>query len=229
MGSLFAPHNALEYPTDQSVGFYRRRVMTNVQERSRTRRQRVLDAALEVFTQHGYGDTAVDEIARVSDTSKGGLYFHVPSKQALFLALLDEASVALLQRVKDAMAVESDPLLRGDAALREVLHAFAGHRLLARLLLVEVLGAGKEFNAKLNDLHAAFAALIADCLDDAVAQGQIPPLDTQVAAHAWYGAINHVVLRWLLNGEPSRLEETYPALRALLLYGVTGAGGERRQ
>src|ERR687898_270341 len=96
--------------------------MTNVQERSRTRRQRVLDAALEVFAQHGYGDTAVDEIARVSDTSKGGLYFHFPSKQALFLALLDEASVALLRRVEVAMAAESDPLQRGDAALREVLH-----------------------------------------------------------------------------------------------------------
>jgi hypothetical protein len=47
-----------------------------------------------------------------------------------------------------------------------------------------------------------------------------------VAAHAWYGAINHVVLRWLLNGEPARLEETYPALRSLLLYGVTGAARE---
>jgi TetR/AcrR family fatty acid metabolism transcriptional regulator len=202
--------------------------VANVQERSRTRRQRVLDAALEVFTQHGYGETAIDEIARASDTSKGGLYFHFPSKHALFLALLDEASLALLRRVETAMAAESDPLRRGDAALREVLHAFAGHRLLARLLLVEALGAGKEFNAKLNDLHAAFAELIADCLDEAVAQGQIPPLDTRLAAHAWYGAVNHVVLRWLLNGDPARLEDTYPALRALLLYGVTGAGEEAR-
>jgi TetR/AcrR family transcriptional regulator, fatty acid metabolism regulator protein len=188
----------------------------------------LLDAALVVFTQHGYGDSAIDEIARASDTSKGGLYFHFPSKQALFLALLDEASVALLRGVEAAMAEETDPILRGDAALREVLHAFAGHRLLTRLLLVEALGAGKEFNAKLNDLHAAFAALIADCLDAAVAEGQIPPQDTQVAAHAWYGAVNHVVLRWLLNGEPARLEETYPALRSLLLYGVVGASGKRQ-
>src|SRR5215204_709084 len=130
-------------------------MMTNVQERSRTRRQRVLDAALEVFTQHGYGDTAIDEIARASETSKGGLYFHFPSKQALFLALLDEASVALLQRVEAAMANERDPLERGDAALREVLHAFGSHRLLARLILVDAVGAGKEFATKLNELHAA--------------------------------------------------------------------------
>jgi AcrR family transcriptional regulator len=203
--------------------------MSNVQERSRTRRQRLLDAALQVFTEHGYSDTAVDEIARASDTSKGGLYFHFPSKQALFLALLDEASAALLRRVEEAMEAESDPLARGDAALREVLRAFGGHRLLARLLLVDALGAGKEFLAKLDDLHAAFATLIAGCLDEAVARGQIPPCDTRLVAYAWYGAVNQVVVRWLLTGEPRDLEETYPTLRSLLVYGVTGAAQDERR
>ena len=204
-------------------------MVTGVQERSRTRRQRVLDAALEVFTSHGYSDSAIDEIARASDTSKGGLYFHFPSKQALFLALLDEASGALLTRVEAAMATESDPLARGDAALREVLHAFGGHRLLARLLLVDAVGAGREFAAKLDELHSAFAALIARCLDEAVAEGSIPPQDTSIAAHAWYGAVNHVVLRWLMTGQPRRLEDTYPALRRLLLHGVAGASWEQDQ
>lgn len=201
--------------------------MTAVQERSKTRRQRLLDAALEVFTSHGYSDAAIDQIARASDTSKGGLYFHFPSKQALFLALLDEASTALLTDVETAMAAETGPLARGDAALREVLHAFGGHRLLARLLLIDAIGAGKEFAAKLDELHAAFAALIARCLDDAVAQGLIPPQDTRLAAQAWYGAVNHVVLRWLMTGEPRRLEDAYPALRRLLLYGVSGAAQEK--
>ncbi len=202
--------------------------MTSVQERSRTRRQRLLDAALAVFTEHGYSDTAIDQVARASDTSKGGLYFHFPSKQALFLALLDESSAALLERVSTAMAAESDPLVRGEVALREVLAAFGEHRLLARLLLVEALGAGKEFNARLNTLHASFAALIAGCLDEAVGQGQLRPLDTQIVAHAWYGAINHVVLRWLMTGEPSRLEDTFPALRSLLFFGITGSSQRER-
>ncbi|MBA3451177.1 MAG: TetR/AcrR family transcriptional regulator [Chloroflexia bacterium] len=202
--------------------------MTKVQDRSRTRRQRLLDAALEVFAEHGYSDSAIDEIARASFTSKGGLYFHFPSKQALFLALLDEAGAALLQRVEAAMANHSDPLDRGDAALREALRVFGGQRLLTKLLLVEALGAGKEFTIKLNDLHSAFATLIAECLDEAVARGQIPPLDTQVAAHAWYGAVNHVVLRWLMTGKPRRLEDTYPELRALLFFGVTGSNAVRR-
>lgn len=192
----------------------------SVQERSRTRRQRLLDAALTVFAEHGYGDTAVDQVARASETSKGGLYFHFPSKQALFLALLDESSQALLKRVQTGMALETDPLARGEAALREVLLAFGEHRLLARLLLVEAVGAGKEFNARLNQMHAEFAGLIATCLDDAIANGQIAPCDTAIVAHAWYGAVNQTVLRWLLTGEPDRLEDAFPTLRDLLLFGL---------
>ena len=197
------------------------------QTRSETRRRRVLDAALEVFTRDGYGDTLVDDIARASDTSKGGVYFHFPSKQALFLSLLDEAARLLLDRAERAMAAEHDPIARGDAALKAVLKTFGGHRKLARLLLVDALGAGHEFNAKLAELHEAFAALIRRQLDEAVALGALPPLDTEVASVAWFGAVNQVVTRWVLTGRPKRLEDTYPALRALLLHGVGGAGVPR--
>ncbi len=203
--------------------------MAKVQERSRTRRQRLLDAALEVFSQRGYSDTAIDEVARISDTSKGGVYFHFPSKQALFLALLDEASEELLAHMRAAMQKEADPLARGEAALREALRVFGSHRLLARLLLVEAVGAGREFNARLNELHTAFAGLIAACLDDAVAQGIVPPCDSRIVAHAWYGAVNQVVVRWLLTNEPRRLDDAYPALRSLLLFGVTGSSREDTQ
>ena len=203
--------------------------MTGTQERSRTRRERLLDAALEVFAARGYNESAIDEIARVSQTSKGGVYFHFPSKRALFLALLDQASAVLLDRVEAAMAAERDPLARGEAALREVMRVFGGHRLLAHLLLIEAVGAGKEFALKLNEIHTAFASLIAGCLAEAVAQGQIAPLDVQIVAHAWYGAVNQTVVRWLLTGEPRRLEDAYPALRALLRYGVSGADGSERR
>jgi TetR/AcrR family transcriptional regulator, fatty acid metabolism regulator protein len=194
--------------------------MPGKQERSENRRQRVLDAALDVFTSAGYGDTLVDEIARRSDTSKGGVYFHFPSKQALFLSLLDEASDLLIGRVERAMAAEPDPIARGAVALRAVLQTFGEHRAVARLFLVEALGAGHQFNARMVTLHQCFAHVIKQQLDDAVAQGLIAPLDTDVASVAWFGAVNQVVMRWVLTGQPERLEDAYPALRRLLLYGV---------
>lgn len=194
--------------------------MRGGQARSHSRRRKVLDAALEVFARDGYSDAAVDDIARASATSKGGVYFHFPSKQAIFLSLLEEATDQLLERVQKAMDAETDPIAKGDAALRAVLKTFGGHRTLARLLLVEALGAGKEFNTKLTALHESFAGLIQRWLDEAVAAGAIPPLDTEMASVAWFGAVNQVVTRWVLTGRPERLEDAYPALRSLLLTGL---------
>ena len=42
-------------------------------------RQRILDAASEVFSEKGYHDAAVDDIVKASNSSKGSFYFHFPS------------------------------------------------------------------------------------------------------------------------------------------------------
>ena len=190
------------------------------QERSRTRRQRILDAAMTVFSRKGYRDTVVDEIAAESESSKGGVYFHFPNKQAIFLTLLERMGNLLIRRVEEAMAAAPNPVARGDAALLTVLRTFASHRALARLFLVEAMGAGREFNSAMLELHGRFAALITRHLDDAVVQGVIPPIDTDVAGIAWFGALNEVTVRWLLTGRPENLEEIFPTLRVLLARSV---------
>jgi hypothetical protein len=82
------------------------------------------------------------------------------------------------------------------------------------------MGAGPEFHAKLMEIHAAFAAFITRNLDEAVELGVIPALDTRTAGIAWFGALNQVITTWLLSDEPGELEESYPALRSLLLRGI---------
>jgi TetR/AcrR family transcriptional regulator, fatty acid metabolism regulator protein len=190
------------------------------QVRSQARHQRILDAAARVFSAKGYHGTLVDEIALEAETSKGGVYFHFPNKQAIFLALLDRLAEMLRERIESALAQEADPVARAETALRVVLDTFASHRRLARLFMVEALGAGPEFNARMIHIRAEFAHLIRAHLDDAVAAGAIPPLDTATAASAWFGAVNEVVIHWALAEQPGRLEDAYPTIRALLLRGV---------
>jgi TetR/AcrR family fatty acid metabolism transcriptional regulator len=190
------------------------------QDRSRIRRRRILDAGMAVFSQKGYRDAAVDDIAAASGTSKGGVYFHFPNKQAIFLALLEQMGALLITKVKESMAPAPDPVARGDAALITVLRTFAGHRSLARLFLVEAMGAGRDFNDAMMVLHARFTALIKSNLDDAVAQNLVGPLDTEIASVAWFGALNEVAIRWVLTGSPRRLEDAYPTLRVMLARSV---------
>ncbi len=191
-----------------------------VQVRSQRRHGRILEAALEVFTRKGYHAASVDDIAAESATSKGGVYFHFPGKQAIFLALLDEMTALLRSRAEAAMAAEDEPLRKADAALRVVLETFAGHRTLTRLFLVEARGAGREFHERMADIHESFAVLIAQRLAEAVRRGAIPPLDTAVAGRMWFGALHEVVAAWVHSGMAMPLLDAYPTVRALLLRSV---------
>ncbi|HEY3079448.1 MAG TPA: isochorismate synthase [Chloroflexota bacterium] len=190
------------------------------QERTRLRHERILDAALEVFSSRGYRDASVDDVATAAETSKGGVYFHFPGKDALFMALLDRSASLLLSKIAESVSSEPDPVAKVDAALLALLRTFASHRRLARLFLVETLGAGPRFQAHLVDVHGQFVAFVRRNLDEAVRQGIVQPLDTEVASQAWFGALNQVVTAWVLSDRPDRLEDAYPALRALLLRSV---------
>jgi AcrR family transcriptional regulator len=182
-------------------------------------RERILDAALDVFSRKGYHDTRIDEIVEEARTSKGSIYFHFPNKEKLFIALVDQFADLLERRVTDAIAHEQEGMHRVQAALHEVLATFGKYRRPAKLLLVQAVGLGSVFEQKRLEVTDRFAHLIQTYLDEAVAVGDIDPIDTFVVSHAWMGAIYNVVIQWVYTGEPSQ-ERIIGALLPLLLGSV---------
>jgi TetR/AcrR family acrAB operon transcriptional repressor len=65
------------------------------QERSLARRNRVEDAALALFAEHGYSGTSVEDIARAAGIPTGGVYLHFRTKRQLLLSLMNDLVIAL--------------------------------------------------------------------------------------------------------------------------------------
>ena len=185
----------------------------------RKTRERILNAAIKVFSDKGYHDTKVDEIVAESKTSKGAVYFHFPSKQRIFLALVDEFAGLLESKLREAISREPNGVRRVNAALKIGLATFGEYQALAKIFLVQAVGLGQAFEEKRLQILDRFADVIRNYLDQAVAEGDIPEINTQVAAYAWIGAINEVVIRWVHTGEPDP-EEILPAMRTLLLRSI---------
>lgn len=61
-----------------------------MQKRSLATQTQILEAALECFARHGYEATSVAEICKTAGVSKGAFYHHFPSKQAIFIRLLED-------------------------------------------------------------------------------------------------------------------------------------------
>ena len=129
----------------------------------------------------------------------------------------------LRSRVEEAIVAEANPIRRAEIALQVVLETFGSHRMLARLFLVEALGAGREFQDRLIKSRLSFADLIKRHLDEAVALGVIAPLDTAIASRVWFGALIEIVTDWVLSPTPGNLEDSYPAVRSILLASIGAA------
>ena len=188
-------------------------------------RERILDAALDVFSRKGYHDARLDEIVEESHTSKGSIYFHFPNKERLFLALVEKFANLIERRVIEAIQGHDSPMAKVEAALEATLQTFGKYRRPAKVLLVQAAGLGSVFEQKRMEVNDRFAGLIKTYLDEAVHAGEIGPIDTDVIAYAWMGSIYHLTIRWVYTGEPEpdRIVET---LVPMLLRSVNAPGGE---
>ncbi len=114
------------------------------------------------------------------------------------------AKVATRERILDA-ALDVFARKGYHRALVAALGTFADNARLARLILLEAVSLGPVYQAKRAEVAGRFAALIQRYLDEAVADGSIPPLDTRVAKLAWLGAVNEIV------SPPSRASSSAPS------------------
>ncbi|GAB4462622.1 MAG: TetR/AcrR family transcriptional regulator [Anaerolineales bacterium] len=192
---------------------------------SQETRERILEAAVKVFATKGYHDTKVDDIVAESNTSKGSFYFYFPSKQNIFLALVDTFADLLENRLRARLQTETSGMARLDLALRVCLEIFGQYRALAKIALVQAAGLGHVFEEKRRAVNDRFIKIIKSNLDEAVADGSIQPIDTEVVACAWMGALSEVVLRWIFTGQPDPLR-SLPVLRRMLLQSI-GVSEER--
>ncbi|KAA5826731.1 TetR/AcrR family transcriptional regulator [Saccharopolyspora hirsuta] len=77
-------------------------------EYSETTRQALVDSAVELFTEHGYAGTSLEEIAKRARVTKGALYHHFGGKQALFEAAFDAVETGVVARLAGVLADAGD-------------------------------------------------------------------------------------------------------------------------
>jgi AcrR family transcriptional regulator len=54
-------------------------------------RERILEVALELFSEAGYDKTSLREVAERVGVTKAALYYHFPSKESVLMALIERA------------------------------------------------------------------------------------------------------------------------------------------
>jgi AcrR family transcriptional regulator len=153
------------------------------------RRRKVLTVAAELFASQDYASVHMDGVAAAADIAKPTLYRYFPTKEALFMAALEQTLGQLQARVA---GIRSEP---GSAALRlrrtiALIHDEIG-ALAPALRAIEGEGTGpseesrKALRKGMRDLRDEVVALI----DDGSRRAEFEVADSQLTALAILGAI----------------------------------------
>ncbi len=84
--------------------------MSVKRERSTRTRAKLLRAAAEVFDRDGFAGSSVTAVCARADVSKGALYCHFRSKEALGVAIIEEQSLLWHRLREEQIAVEPSPV-----------------------------------------------------------------------------------------------------------------------
>ncbi len=77
-------------------------------EQSESTRAALLQVARELFTEHGYANTATEDIAQRAGVTRGALYYQFRDKFGLFRAIVEDLNLHIVQKVMSAMQSDQE-------------------------------------------------------------------------------------------------------------------------
>ncbi|WP_145106255.1 TetR family transcriptional regulator C-terminal domain-containing protein [Cereibacter sediminicola] len=139
---------------------------TRIQRRNS---EAIFEAALEVFSAHGFRGATLDQIAEAAGLSKPNLLYYFPSKEAIHVALLSRLLETWLDPLK-AMNPAGDPVAEILGYVRRKLELSRDFPRESRLFANEILQGAPRMRAvietDLKDLVADKAAVLTRWMDE---------------------------------------------------------------
>ena len=157
------------------------------------RRQQILEAAMECFIRNGYAHTRVDDIAREAGLSKGGIYFHFPSKRDIFDALQAVEVERTMAAVMEANASGAPAAMKLQQLAYKLVVEFGSNEEHRKFLIVlaEMGIRNPDVRERIVASHEAYLEIIAAQMKAGIDAGEIRDINPEAAA---------LVLKLLMDG-----------------------------
>ncbi|KEP70877.1 TetR family transcriptional regulator [Thioclava dalianensis] len=139
-------------------------------------RRKILEAALEVFSAHGFRGATLDQIAVEAGLSKPNLLYYFPSKEAIHVALMGGLLEIWLAPLR-ALNPQGDPRSELMGYVRRKLQMSRDMPRESRLFANEMLQGAPRLSDTLGDELKELVDAKAEVIRDWSAAGKIAPVD----------------------------------------------------
>nr|WP_277754333.1 HTH-type transcriptional regulator RutR [Rosenbergiella epipactidis] len=214
----------------------KRRVSVSETKASSSRRSRaanqkrrtILSAALPLFSQFGLHGTSLERVAESADVSKTNLLYYFPSKEALYIALLEDLLEVWLAPLK-AFSAQQDAITAIEHYILLKLTVSRDHPQASKLFCLEMLQGAPllthTLNTALKQLVDEKSAIIQGWID----AGQLAPVDPLHLLFTLWATTQHYadfgVQVAAISGksldDPAFFQQTFDNIKRIIIRGIT--------
>ncbi|PIJ41551.1 hypothetical protein BOM24_14155 [Tatumella sp. OPLPL6] len=192
------------------------------------KRRTILSAALPLFSQFGLHGTSLERVAESADVSKTNLLYYFPSKEALYIALLEDLLEVWLAPLK-AFSAEQNAITAIEHYILLKLTVSRDHPQASKLFCLEMLQGAPllthTLNTALKQLVDEKSAIIQGWID----AGQLAPIDPLHLLFTLWATTQHYadfgVQVAAVSGtsldDPAFFQQTFDNVKRIIIRGIT--------
>ncbi|WP_067470257.1 TetR/AcrR family transcriptional regulator [Nocardia amamiensis] len=206
----------------------RRRIRgLDAEQRSAQRRSQLLKAATELFAEQGFSATSIEQICQRAYVGTKGFYDHFDSKEACYIALLEQVTAQIQQRVADVAAAVADSPWphRVEAIVGAFVHAITDDPRLGKVTFGEAGGISPAVERQRRSNRRWAAAFLDRQWAEEVAKDHDEERGRLALALATIGGMFELVTDWLHHDNTA---DSAPALIDDLTRFITVVDAGRR-
>jgi AcrR family transcriptional regulator len=190
-------------------------------ERGEATREQLIAIATRLFAERGYEGASIEAVLQESGVSRGALYHHFRSKEALFEVVLQAVNADAARKTMAASAAVTDPMAALRAGCVEWVR-LAGDPVIQQIALIDAPSVlGWQRWRELDE--ASGFGLVRSALEAVAEQADLRPELIDPFAHMLLGALNEIALVVARADDPAAAARTGEAAVDELLQRLLGA------
>jgi len=172
---------------------------------TKTRKDRIMDAALRIFAEKGFQNATITEISKEAGVSEATIYEYFGTKEDLLFAIPERISNQTYEETSKVL-----PYIKGvegkmRAMLLSYFQLYESNPDYSALVLLQLMS-NKRFRE--TPAHAAIrrsAHRLLDCIREGIADGTFrKDADAYLIRSMLMGTIEHLFIQWHMQGRPKR-------------------------
>ncbi|MCG6961709.1 MAG: TetR family transcriptional regulator [Acidobacteria bacterium] len=192
------------------------------------KRQRIIRAAIDVFAEKGYFGARMTDVAHAAEVADGTLYLYFDGKEDLLLSLFDHVLTRFVEQLKAEIADIDDPLDKLRVMVRLHLEKLGRDRALAHVLQIETRHSRRFMSLFTRGKLAEYLSLLRGIIEEGQEMGRFRrDISAGLATNVVFGAVDELVMSWLLADQPGDLTRHLRPLLHILAEGLATNGEPR--